>query len=363
MIRNMIGHHHVRIPDFLVDHHGLDKVDVAFVRIDLLKTVALPANVPEMDVEDLLARTEVTNHIEDFLARILAHYRDGSLAEVQSMVGTLLDGDELFESVDRPEHGIHALVPFRRHTWIVRMAGHANLVFRRNRNHSFKKVGDSFPVKVRLDGSRPRKRTLRFGFLEPPGTVGRTTASRRSFGPQHAEDAHVVFDGRNPGLGAVLDQFLNGFDISVPFRALAQHDGPPLGAIDVARREKRGRYHIDADVVFLGALPELHQLLYGRVAAFRRLLRIAANVVDGVALEKLEPLFRSRRTLTAQLHKRARAAGRLSRRPYRGGRRDAGGGQRSNKFSAIHRLAPFSVLAREHKRCHCFCSGMAYAGF
>src|ERR1700682_99753 len=58
----MVGHQHVWITDFFVDLNGLDEIDIAFVRINLDKLVPMPADITEVDVEDLLARAKVTNH-------------------------------------------------------------------------------------------------------------------------------------------------------------------------------------------------------------------------------------------------------------------------------------------------------------
>ena len=97
----MIGHEHVGIADLLVDVNGLHEIDVAFVGIDLDEVVAMAADIAEVHVEDLLARAEVADDIEDFDARILEIFRDGSLAEVEAVIRALLDGDEFLEPVDR----------------------------------------------------------------------------------------------------------------------------------------------------------------------------------------------------------------------------------------------------------------------
>ncbi len=45
MLRDVIGHHHVWIAYFLVDHHGFDEVDIALVRVGLRKIVAFAARI------------------------------------------------------------------------------------------------------------------------------------------------------------------------------------------------------------------------------------------------------------------------------------------------------------------------------
>src|SRR3954453_7542667 len=67
---NMVRHQQVRIADFLIDLNRLDKIDVALVRIDLDKIVTMPADVSEMNIENLLSRAEISDHIIDFLSRV-----------------------------------------------------------------------------------------------------------------------------------------------------------------------------------------------------------------------------------------------------------------------------------------------------
>ena len=47
-----------------------------------------------------LRDAEVADHVEDLLARILQHLRDRALAEVQSVIRALPDGDELLQAVN-----------------------------------------------------------------------------------------------------------------------------------------------------------------------------------------------------------------------------------------------------------------------
>src|ERR1019366_6953433 len=83
---------------------------ITFVREDLNKVITVSTNVSEMYVEDLLARTEVTDDIKNLHAWILKILRDSSLAEVKPMIGTLPNRDEFLEPVDGAEHAIAALV-------------------------------------------------------------------------------------------------------------------------------------------------------------------------------------------------------------------------------------------------------------
>src|SRR5947207_215166 len=85
---DMVRHQQVRIAHFLVDLNRLDKIDVALVRIDLHKIVTMSADVSEVNIENLLPRAEVADHIIDLLAGIGQHFRDATLAEVQAIVRT-----------------------------------------------------------------------------------------------------------------------------------------------------------------------------------------------------------------------------------------------------------------------------------
>src|SRR2546423_15429857 len=67
MIRNMVGHDHVRVFDLPVSYHRFNHVDVALVGIDFDEVVALAADIAKVDVEDFLARSEVLDDVEDFL--------------------------------------------------------------------------------------------------------------------------------------------------------------------------------------------------------------------------------------------------------------------------------------------------------
>src|ERR1035438_7016406 len=122
----MIGHHHVGIADLLVDPKRLYEIDIAFVREDLHKVVAMPANVAEVHVEDLLASSEVADDVKNLDTRILEIFGDGPLAEVEPVPGTLLNGNESLEPVDCAQNAIHTLIAFRRHPRILRVAGHAD---------------------------------------------------------------------------------------------------------------------------------------------------------------------------------------------------------------------------------------------
>src|SRR5215469_3711844 len=72
---HMIRHKHIRIVNFLVDPDGFYEIDVTLVGINLQKIVAVAANIPKMDVEYFLSRSEVTDNVKDFLPGIYQHLR------------------------------------------------------------------------------------------------------------------------------------------------------------------------------------------------------------------------------------------------------------------------------------------------
>src|SRR5277367_3556457 len=79
---NMIRHQHIGITDLFVDLDGFYEVNVPLIGKNLHKIVAMAADVAEMYVEYLVARTEVANDVVDFYAWILQHLRDRALAEI-----------------------------------------------------------------------------------------------------------------------------------------------------------------------------------------------------------------------------------------------------------------------------------------
>ena len=81
---------------FRVDHHGLHEIDIAFVGVRLDEIVALAADVAEVYVENLLARPELADHVEDLFAGILQHLRYGPLAEVEPVIRALLMDTNFF---------------------------------------------------------------------------------------------------------------------------------------------------------------------------------------------------------------------------------------------------------------------------
>src|ERR1051325_3252637 len=129
VIGDMIRHDHVRITHLPVRQHRLDHIHIPLVRIDLHKIVAMPANVSEVNIEDLLPLPEIPNDVEDFLPRFGEHLADRPLAEIQPVIRTLRNRHKLLQPLHRPQHRIHSLPPrHRRHGRIIRVARYADLV-------------------------------------------------------------------------------------------------------------------------------------------------------------------------------------------------------------------------------------------
>ena len=133
----VIGHDHILVIDFVQSSHNLQHVHVAFVRIDLLKIAPFTANVAEMDVENFLTFSQITNHIVNLTIRVLQHLCHAAQTEIQSVVWAFKDRNEFLQPLDSPQHTVDSLEAFRRHAGIVRMAGESNLVLLADRNHIF----------------------------------------------------------------------------------------------------------------------------------------------------------------------------------------------------------------------------------
>lgn len=68
--RHVIGHDHIGIVDLLEGHHDSQHVHVAFIGEDLLEVVSSTTNISEMNVENFLSRTKVTNDVVNLFSRV-----------------------------------------------------------------------------------------------------------------------------------------------------------------------------------------------------------------------------------------------------------------------------------------------------
>src|SRR3954465_5149208 len=124
----MVRHQHPGESNFLVDAHRLQHVDVAVVDERFLEAQEPAANVSEMHVEDLVARTEVADHVVDFFPRFGQHLADRALAEIEAVIRARTDADKPFEAVNVAEYRLNPSKSFpTRHPGILRVTGHPHL--------------------------------------------------------------------------------------------------------------------------------------------------------------------------------------------------------------------------------------------
>src|ERR1035438_9144510 len=231
-----------------------------------------------MHVEDLVARAEVSYDVEDFLPGILQHLRNRSLAEVQTVIRILLDRNELLQTIHSSQHPCHPLVTLGRHSRIVRVASNPDLVFRGYRYDAFKKIRNPLPgcVRVHRTGASERRGWVRI--LQAPGAVRSVAPAGSAASAQHTQDAHIVFDGWNPGSRTGADHILKGLDVAIALRALSQHDRRMFFTIDMAGREKWRCDAIHANAIFSGQIAQALKFIHRGIKTAIRNLRIATDI-------------------------------------------------------------------------------------
>src|SRR5262245_36969350 len=104
------------------------------------------------------------------------------------------------------------------------MAGGPDLVLVADGNDSLEEVRDPLPGKIGRDIAGPGQRGILAGVGQPPRAVTRAAPARCRPGPQYTQEAHVVLERRNPGLGTSRDHLLDVFDVAIALGALPQHD-------------------------------------------------------------------------------------------------------------------------------------------
>ncbi len=90
-MRHVVGHQRAVVPNFFVDARGPQHVDAAVVDEGFAEIQAAAFDVAEVHIEDLLARSEVANHVVDLLAWLFELLRHGALTEVQAVIRAFLD--------------------------------------------------------------------------------------------------------------------------------------------------------------------------------------------------------------------------------------------------------------------------------
>lgn len=105
----MVGHHQIGIIHLFKNLECFDEVDIDLVRVELLKIIAVAADVPEVHVEDLIPHTEIPDHVVNFLAGIIQHFWDRTLAEIQPVMRALFDRAEPLQRVRGAQHADQSL--------------------------------------------------------------------------------------------------------------------------------------------------------------------------------------------------------------------------------------------------------------
>src|ERR1017187_780326 len=139
--------------------------------------------------------------------------------------------------------------------------------------------------------------------FQPPGAVRGIAPAGSPASAQHAQDAHVVFDGWDPRSRRVADHVLKRLDVAITLRALSQHDRRMFFTIDMTGGKKWRCDAIHANAVLSRQIAQPCELLNGGIETAIRNLRIAANIPNSVAGEILKMLLIARGALASQFHK------------------------------------------------------------
>src|SRR3989442_10033811 len=221
----------------------------------------------------------------------------------------------------------------------MRMAGQSDFVLVGKGDHAFQEIGDALPINISRDAPSTGEGRPRGRVAKSPSTVSGSASARSPAGPQDAEDAQVVLDGRDLRFGAVADEVLETLDVAVPLGALAEQDRGTFGPVDMARSQEGRREQVDADIPLSSALLEVQQFVHSRITEFFvRDFGHSTDVLDAVAGEKLESLVGGWPALGAQFHQGAFATPprRRQYRRRRGCQRSTRPGGKKENFS-IHR--------------------------
>jgi len=238
MGRHVVGHQHVLVVDLVERPHDLEHVHVPLVGVHFQEVVPSSPDVAEVDVEDLLSDSEIADDVVDLRPWVIEHLCGGAEAEIETVIRALLDGSELLQAFDGSEHSDDSLVALWRYAGIVRVARRSDSVLVADRDHPVKKVGDSLPSHVLGDLARSRQRSLGLRFLKAPAAVRRPSATLRATRPEDAQEAHIVLERGDSGLGAGHDHFLDMLDVAVALRTVGEQNGAAVLLIDMARGQE-----------------------------------------------------------------------------------------------------------------------------
>src|SRR5262249_48876012 len=96
--------------------------------------------------------------------------------------------------------------------------------------------------------------------------------------------------------------FLQGFDVAVALRALAEHDGRARRFVDVAGGEKARLDALEDNFVLVDALAELGEILNRIVAFLAGVFGVATDGFHAVPGEKLKAAIVAGTALAPELH-------------------------------------------------------------
>src|SRR5215468_7386573 len=100
----------------------------------------------------------------------------------------------MLQTSDSSQHCMNAAIALiLRHTWIVWMTGQLHSAFLGDGYHAIDEVADSFPVLIGICRTGLGKRRRLRGFVIDERAVRTPAATRRRFGANHAQDAHIIF--------------------------------------------------------------------------------------------------------------------------------------------------------------------------
>ena len=116
-------------------------------------------------------------------------------------------------------------------------------------NDALEEIRDPLPGDVGRDLSGPGQRRILAGIGQPPRAVARAAPTGSRPGSQDPQEAHVVLERRNPGLGAGRDHLLNVFDVAIALGTFPQHDCAAGLVVDMARRQEWQGHHVQRDAV------------------------------------------------------------------------------------------------------------------
>ena len=145
----MVGHDHSGISYFVESAYYTEHIKNTFIRIHLLEAVSFTTDISKMNIEDFLPLAKVPDDIEYLVRWIVQVAGNCPDTKVESVIRAGDNFNESLQTFDISQHSLHSSVTAGWNAGVVRMASHLNLVFRCHGDHTFQKVTDSLPEKLR----------------------------------------------------------------------------------------------------------------------------------------------------------------------------------------------------------------------